>query len=93
MSKPSARTVAKKLAPSCVDEKVIEIDLWHVRLHRVTGAMAIRCRRATANDLAEWAAELAAIAAEMLKASAPSDAADRTAPSDTDGAANGRASP
>jgi hypothetical protein len=51
-----------------------EIDLqvqdWHHRLHGVTAAMATHWRRVTAPDLERWAAELSAIAHDMVKAAA-----------------------
>jgi hypothetical protein len=43
---------------------------WHRRIHGVTGAIALRWCRATAEDLADWAQELRAVAAAMEAASA-----------------------
>jgi hypothetical protein len=43
---------------------------WHRRIHGVTGAMALRWCQATAEDLAEWARELRAVAEAMEAAAA-----------------------
>jgi hypothetical protein len=65
---------------------MIELDRWHYRLHRVTGAMALHWRKATAADLAAWAHELSAITVEMERAataSGPCGQPDRAAPPDS----------
>jgi hypothetical protein len=41
---------------------------WHLRLHRVTGSMALRWARASSNELREWASELWAVAGAMEQA-------------------------
>jgi hypothetical protein len=64
---------------------VFDLNQWHVRLHRITGTMALHWCRATASELQQWSAELRAIAGEMAaKANAASFQPDQASPPDTD---------
>ena len=49
---------------------MIDLNLWHRAIHQVTGQMAIRFNRATADDLTRWAKALRSVAAEMEAESA-----------------------
>jgi hypothetical protein len=57
-------------APS-IDRKgpteVFDLNKWHRAIHQVTGAMALKFSRATADDLRRWAETLRTVADEMQK--------------------------
>ena len=79
---------------------MIDLNPWHRRLHRITGAMALTWCRTTIADLDTWTRELRAIAVEMeiqraatLKASAPSAPPDHRALPETDDPGVGRGTP
>jgi hypothetical protein len=63
------------------EKRMIDLNPWHRRLHRITGAMALHWCRVTATDLEQWSRELRGIAGEMQVAAtangqrAPSDQA------------------
>ena len=44
---------------------MIDLHAWHHALHQITGTMALRWYRCTADDLLVWSHELHAIAAAM----------------------------
>jgi hypothetical protein len=44
---------------------VIDLNHWHRALHRVTGDMALKFNKATADDLKSWVRMLRTIADEM----------------------------
>jgi hypothetical protein len=43
----------------------IDLNRWHHAVHQVTGSMALRFNKATADDLARWAKALRELADEM----------------------------
>jgi hypothetical protein len=49
---------------------VISLVDWHIVLNRVSGSMALRFHKATAEDLHAWAAELQRLAKAMEETAA-----------------------
>jgi hypothetical protein len=45
--------------------QVIDLNAWHHAIHQVTGDMALRFNRATADDLERWSRMLRTVAEEM----------------------------
>ena len=45
--------------------RVIDLNVWHHAIHQVTGDMALRFNRATADDLERWSEALRVVAEEM----------------------------
>jgi hypothetical protein len=48
-----------------VEVRTMSLVDWHLRLHWITGSMALSWARATPSELVEWAHELRAIAQAM----------------------------
>ena len=44
---------------------MIDLNAWHHAIHQVTGDMALRFNRATADDLKRWSRALQQVAMEM----------------------------
>ena len=55
------------IAPSHISatDKVIDLNAWHHAIHQVTGDMALRFNRATADDLKRWSRALQRVTKEM----------------------------
>ena len=49
----------------------IDLNVWHHRLHQVTGGMALRFNKAAPDDLQRWTQELRKIAGEMERTATP----------------------
>jgi hypothetical protein len=47
--------------------EVFDLNKWYRAIHQVTGAMALKFTRATADDVRRWAETLRAVADEMQK--------------------------
>jgi hypothetical protein len=45
--------------------EVIDLNAWHHAIHQVTGDMALRFNRATADDLKRWSRALQRVTKEM----------------------------
>lgn len=57
-----------------------DLNDWHRRLHRTTGAMALHWNRASAAELLQWVIELRTVAAQMTGAAETAQRHQEAAP-------------